>query len=459
MKYAIIDTETTGGNQEGQRIIDISIFIHDGTRTIDEFHSLINPQVRIPYNITQLTGISNEMVADAPKFFEIAKKIIEITQDCIFVAHNAPFDYGFVKREFAELGFTYRRNTLCTVKLSRKLLPKHKSYSLGNLCKDLGIVITHRHRAQGDAQATVQLFEVLLERQTEAQIFEENVQLDTYSLRLHPNIPKESIENLPEKTGVYYFYNNKNDVVYVGKSKNIRHRILSHFAGSNPNRKAMDMKNTTYDIGFRETGSELTALLLESSEIKTLQPRFNSAQRRTRFSTGIFCIENPDGYLSFEIQPLRSDSRTPLVALGSKSEAETSLQRIATRYQLCQKLCGLYKVSGACFHYHIKQCKGACCGQETAEEYNLRADKARRAFEYDSPNFVIIDKGRTADEKSVIIIENGKYLGFGFIEKDAEIYTPEDFKQYITPYNDNKDIAKIIQSYLKKNKVEKMIRF
>ncbi len=459
MKYAIIDTETTGGNQDGQYIIDISIFIHDGKKIINEFSTLINPQIRIPFNITQLTGITNDMVASAPKFFEVAKTIVELTEDCIFVAHNAQFDYGFVKRAFAELGFTYRRNTLCTVKMSRKLLPKHRSYSLGNLCKDLNIHITDRHRARGDAEATAKLFDILLQKTSQDNLVQENLQLDTYSLHLHPNIPKETIEKLPERTGIYYFYNQHNQVIYVGKSKNIRHRVLSHFAASNPSRKAMEMKNDTVDIGFEETGSELVALLFESEQIKTIQPRYNSQQRRTKYSTGIFCQVNAQGYLVFSIESLRPATDLPIVALGSKSEAETLLQRVVTRYQLCQKLCGLYKVSGACFHYHIKQCKGACCDQETPESYNLRAEQAKQGFEYDSPNLAILDKGRHSSEKSVVMIENGKYIGFGFLQADEPIFSTESLKDYIKPYHDNKDITQIIQSYLKKNKVEKIMRY
>jgi DNA polymerase III subunit epsilon len=159
--YAIIDIETTGGSPKTERITEIAIFIHDGIRVVNEFVSLVNPQKDIPYFITNLTGITNEMVANAPKFYEIARTIVEMTENCIFVAHNAPFDYGFVREEFLSLGFDYERERLCTVRLSRKLIPGKRSYSLGNLCSDLGIHLNNRHRAAGDALATVKLFELL----------------------------------------------------------------------------------------------------------------------------------------------------------------------------------------------------------------------------------------------------------------------------------------------------------
>ncbi|MEQ8811132.1 MAG: 3'-5' exonuclease, partial [Imperialibacter sp.] len=161
--YAIIDIETTGGNAQFSKITEIAIYVHDGSQVVDEFTTLVNPECNIPPFITKLTGITNEMVEDAPRFFEVAKKIVEITEGKIFVAHNVNFDYGFVRHEFKRLGYEFKRDTLCTVKLSRKILPGKSSYSLGNLCKSLGIEIENRHRAGGDAFATVKLIEILLQ--------------------------------------------------------------------------------------------------------------------------------------------------------------------------------------------------------------------------------------------------------------------------------------------------------
>ena len=182
MKYAIVDIETTGGQSPADRITEIAIIIHDGEKIIDEFTSLINPERRIPYFVSRLTGISDEMVMDAPRFFEVAKKIVEITEDCIFVAHNVQFDYQFIRQEFKSLGFNYSRDYTCTVRLSRKLLPGHASYSLGKLCNSLGIALENRHRAFGDALATAKLFELLL-KSDENGFIEQSIKSEHLNLR------------------------------------------------------------------------------------------------------------------------------------------------------------------------------------------------------------------------------------------------------------------------------------
>lgn len=162
--YAVVDIETSGGRAQLDRITEIAIYIHDGEKIVDEFSTLINPETYIPSFITRLTGINNDMVATAPKFYEVAKKIVLITEGCLFVAHNAPFDYRFIQEEFKRLGYNYQRQTMCTVRMSRKIIPGMGSYSLGNLCQNLGITINNRHRAAGDALATTQLLEILINK-------------------------------------------------------------------------------------------------------------------------------------------------------------------------------------------------------------------------------------------------------------------------------------------------------
>lgn len=162
--YAIIDIETSGGNHKNGKITEIAIYKHDGKQIIDQYVTLINPELKIDWYVKKLTGITDEMVATAPKFYEVAKNIVDITRDCIFIAHNVDFDYGFIRAEFKKLGYDYRRKKLCTVKLSRQLIPGKQSYSLGKLCKEIGIELEDRHRASGDALATVKLFELLLKQ-------------------------------------------------------------------------------------------------------------------------------------------------------------------------------------------------------------------------------------------------------------------------------------------------------
>ena len=225
--YAIIDIETTGGSARLEKITEIAVYLHDGNEITGEFVSLVNPERNIPYFITNLTGITNEMVENAPRFYEIAKKIIELTEGRTFVAHNARFDYSFIREEYKSLGFNFKRSILDTVALSRKLIPGHKSYSLGNICKDLNISINGRHRAAGDALATVRLLEILIARDMEINSGRSSLLKNTRISKLHPKLDISKIDSIPDEPGVYYFYNEKGDLIYIGKSRNLQQRIAT----------------------------------------------------------------------------------------------------------------------------------------------------------------------------------------------------------------------------------------
>ncbi len=258
-RFAIIDVETTGLHAAREKITEIAVLLHDGFQLIEEFSTLINPERKIPYRITQLTGINDQMVAGAPKFYEVARQIVELTEGAIIVGHNVNFDYSFLRSEFKSLGYDFQRKTLDTIKLSRKLIPGQPSYGLGKLCQALNITNSNRHRAAGDATATARLFEMLYTIDNEP----ENI-----SLRgVHASLNKSIIENLPEAHGVYYFYDSAGKLIYVGKSINIKSRVLQHL-NNNSTRKAVEMKNNIADVDFKLTGNELISLLLESDEIK-----------------------------------------------------------------------------------------------------------------------------------------------------------------------------------------------
>lgn len=454
MRYAIVDIETTGGSPKTSRITEIAIFVHDGTKVVDEFTSLINPEIRIPPFITSLTGITNEMVADAPYFYEVAKKIVELTEDAIFVAHNAAFDYSFVQAEFKSLGYEFKRETLCTVKLSRKLIPGHKSYSLGNLCTDLNIAINGRHRAAGDAFATTKLFDILLANQSLTG--SEGFNQTDYG-NLHPNLNLKEIKSLPELCGVYYFHDEQGNILYVGKSRNIRNRVLSHLS-NNETKRAQKMKTQIASVSVELTGSEIVALLLESAEIKTHKPLFNRAQRRTGESFGIFSYINTGGYQCFEIGNLKDEKKEPLLSFENKDVASKFMRKLVDDFQLCLKLCGLYDSQGCCFNYEIGMCNGACVGKEPVAVYNKRVMKALGRIDFSSPNMLIIDKGRRDDERAAVVIRNGKYMGFGFFEPDF-IQSPDEILEVIERKADNRDTRRIINNYLAKNKVERIVKF
>lgn len=455
--YAIIDIETTGGSPKFEKITEIAIIIHNGEKIIDEYTTLVNPEKFIPYHITSLTGISNEMVADAPKFYEIARKVVEMTEGQTFVAHNANFDYRFIKEEFSRLGYDYKRNTLCTVKLSRKIIPGKRSYSLGNLCDELGISINGRHRAMGDAKATACLFDILLsvEGNSRNSLFQPQ---SINKQSLHPLFDSACIPKLPGKTGVYYFMNEQGEIIYVGKSNDIQTRVISHFS-NNATKKAINMKSQIVSVDYEITGSELIALLLESEEIKRHKPQFNLAQRRTPSHCGIYQYTDENGYLRLTIENNAISVSEPVTSFNSHAEAKEFLAFLIQRYHLCQKLCGMYKSTGACFQHQLGDCSGACCGEETPESYNQKVNKALAYFEYDTKSFFILDKGRSNDEMAVVQVKNGKYIGYGFVSRELSYSGPDCLCDCIKTAKDNRDIQKIIKHHIRKYKVEKIIPY
>jgi DNA polymerase-3 subunit epsilon len=444
-KYAVIDVETTGGKAGIGRITEIAIFVMQGKEIVDEFVSLVNPECHIPPYISQLTGITNQMVEDAPRFFEIAKKIVEITDDAIFVAHNAPFDYNFIRKEFESLGFNYQREVLCTVRLSRKIIPGHRSYSLGNICHDLGIPLSDRHRAGGDAHATALLLNRLIEQQGDYILAEQDLDIKG----IHPDLEMGKIRQLPEAPGIYYFHNAENDVIYVGKSKNIRKRVLSHLSAKG--KRNFRMKEQLVDVSFELTGSELVALLMESDEIKQQKPLFNRAGRRTLFNWGIYSIKDRNGYQRFFIDRIKDNINQPLDAFSTKDAAAVALSGWADEFGLCRRLCGLEQPSGACFNYSVHLCQGACVGEEPHESYNLRAEKMMEHLNFASRNFVIFDAGREAGEQSFVWIARNSVKGYGWIQKENLIREPDDLEDFLAGGTDNRDSRQIVRSWLRNN--------
>ena len=440
-----------------ERITEIAIYLHDGNQITDEFVSLVNPERNIPYFITNLTGITNEMVENAPRFYEIAKKIVEMTEGRTFVAHNARFDYSFIKQEFKSLGFNYKRNILDTVALSRKLLPGHKSYSLGNICADLRISINGRHRAAGDALATTKLLELLMAKDRELAGNKPSLLKNTKAARLHPKLDIAKIETIPEEPGVYYFHNENGDLIYIGKSRNLQQRINTHLSNNTTNR-SMEMRDLIADIGWEATGSELIALLKESYEIKLNKPLYNRAQRRTGFQWGIFSYTDNNGYINYRYGQINNDD-SPVSVFTSKEKSKSKLNSLVETYGLCQKLAGLYETEGACFHYQVGICKGACIGKESAEEYNERAAKVKEEFLFTRKNFFIIDRGRDDEERCAIKIVNGKYTGYGYFNIYDMGFGLSAIHECIKPSMDNNDVQVILKQYLKSNHVEKIIEF
>jgi DNA polymerase III subunit epsilon len=455
--YAIVDIETTGGYAANHRITEIAIYHHDGLNVTGHYHTLINPERNIPHYITGLTGITSEMVLDAPSFSQIATEILEQLQGKIFVAHNAHFDYSFLKKEFEASGFNWQSKKLCTVRLSRKIIPGLRSYSLGSLCESLGILITNRHRAPGDASATAKLFDILLRRDNDNNIAKA-LKRNSGETILPPNLPREEFESLPAKPGVYYFHNHRGQIIYVGKANNIKKRIAGHFTGDAREWNRSKIRNEINHISYELTGNELIALILESQEIRRLWPKYNLAQKYKVEEWGIFDYEDRNGYRRFSVNQVTKGSR-PLIRLSSKGDAWNFLWEKVREYELCPKLCGLQVAKGLCFNYQTGECHGACMCIEDEKNYNVRAEKALINFKAKGNSAAIIGRGRSSDEQSLILVDRGTYCGFGFFSKDVTISNFESAKSFIRSSVETPTVQNLVNSYLTNPRGTEVVMF
>ena len=453
--FAIIDIETCGGKFELRKgaIIDICILIHDGLQVVDKFSTLVNPQCHISTFYTRLSGITNEMVEDAPTFAEIAKKVIEMTEGQIFVAHNVGFDYGFVKAEFASLGYKYKRETLCTVRLARKILPKRISYSLGNLCASLGIDIEGRHRAEGDAVATAKLFDLLLRLKADHPQYK-NVGVQEIMARRIDKIKEYILKKLPDECGVYYFRDKDGEIIYIGKSTNMYNRAMSHF--NTHEKKGKKMLNDLYNVDHVLTGSELIALLFESEEIKKHKPKYNRMRKSDLFTHSIITWQDKQGIINFKIVPYE-EAENPLLSFTTYATARERIEAWIEEHELCIRYCNLVSEEAVCFNHQIKKCKGICAGEEGVEPYNTRAIKIVNEYSFKDENFVLLDKGRTLDERSIVLVEDRKYVGYGYIDQTTQANSLEEIKDIVKYKNYYPDMNDLIRGYLKNKNANKIV--
>ena len=385
------------------------------------------------------------MLRTAPKFYEVAKRIVEITEDCIIVAHNAEFDYRILRTEFSRLGFEFKRKTLCTVELAKEIMPEQESYSLGKLTRALGIPVTDRHRASGDAIATVKLFKMLLAKDLNKHIIQDSVKAEP-KYQMATNL-KSIIADLPAITGVYYLHDTYGKILFLGKSKNIRNRVNQHFI----NPRSKKLQNQVAAVTYEATGSELVALLKESAEIKQNKPSLNRASRRNLFTHALYSFIDENGYINLKIDA--ADGRKKAITTFSNYQsAKQFLLKSVEDYKLCAKLVGLDATKTSCFKYHINECEGACIQKESPENYNLRVKELIAKNSYDNRSMIIIDKGRALEEHSVILIENGVFKGFGYYDLNFQVTNKKILESIITPMENNRDTQHIIQSYLRKNK-------
>lgn len=454
-EFAIVDVETTGTIHDG-KITEIAVIVHDGTRELDRFTTLFNPGRRIDPYVARLTGITDRLVADAPFFEQHSARILEMTRDRIFVAHNVSFDYAFLKMEFRALGIEFKRDTLDSIDICRRIIPDLPSYSLKKLCVSIGIPMNGHHRALDDTEATALLFAKLYQQDMKT-VFS-RIKADIPNVNIPPNLPSSQLENIPEGGGVYYFHDADEQILYIGKSVELRKRILSHFHPKEK-KKWADLWRNIHSITYEETGSELVALLLESQEIKHQQPRLNVALKRQHPLP--YCVfEGVDerGYVTFSIK--RRETKTDsIIDLRGYKEGERLLLRTAERFKLCRCLMGLQQLKGNCFQHQIQECDGAKMGLVTRDEYNARALRARQSMSFVIENVIIVGAGRNVDEYSLVQVEQGRYIGYGFIAKEEATAQLDTLLENIRPQEDNPDAHRIIRNYMYASKQGKRLHY
>lgn len=452
--YSIIDVETTGGKFNEEGITEVAIYRFDGHEIVDQFASLINPEQPIQPFVVKLTGINNKMLVNAPKFYEVAKRILEIIDGTVLVAHNANFDHRMLRLEFDRLGYDFDMQTLCTVELAQQLMPEQESFSLGKLVKSLGIPITDRHRATGDALATVKLFKLLLNKDTSKDILKQSLKSFPKS-KVSPNL-KSILEKVPASTGLYYLYENNDDLIYIGRSRNIKKNLTQHFTSER--RRSVEMTALVHDVKFEKTGSDLIAMLKESVEIKKHWPRFNKKSKKSIYSHGLFVHEDECGYLNLNIRSARRDPNY-VTSFSSSKSGKSFVESMLKEHHLCRQLVGLEKnTQGSCINYD-GLCSGACIQKESPEDYNLRVQELLDDHNFVSANRILVDRGREATERSVVLIENGIVKGYGFVDLQIQFTDPKMLRNIITEIPEDPDYRHIVQSYLRHRRVNRIINF
>lgn len=454
--FAITDVETTGGGINGNKITEICIVLFQNGTVKDKFVSLVNPEVPIPAYITALTGIDDETVENAPVFADLAETIDAFTKDAVFVAHNVGFDYNVLRNEFRETGIDFTRKKLCTVRLSRKLIPNLLSYSLGRLCNTINIPLENRHRAEDDTDATVILFSRLLALDENYEVIQSFLNRQSKEATLPPHISREQIDQLPERAGVYLFKNKKHRVLYAGKAKNIKKRVLQHF---------YEKKNTKYKLGqeahyidFEITNNELLALLIESEKIRRHYPKFNRAQKKPTATYQIIHYVNRRGIIQLGVQKTKSSLHS-IATFYRQSEVMDTLEKLCESFRLCPRFCSLQQGVTQCSHYKLRCCEGICEEKEAVSAYNKKVEAALESLKNTRDNFVIQGKGRTKNEMGFALVLQGTYQGYGFIERNNTIRNLNDFKTFLVPQPSSYHTDIIIRSYLKKNGVKNVIYF
>lgn len=435
LPLAFVDTETTGTNPKRDRVIEIGVIKVEKGEIVDKLDTVVQPHSLVPPEIYSLTGIKADAIARAPDFEELKSELKCILEDAIFVAHNARFDYAFLKHEFGRHGEDFQAKVLCTIKLTRRLFPKLSHYSLEHLINYFGLKPKYRHRAYADAQMLWELYKISLENHGE-EIVSAAISSILKTSSLPSNLDKKMVENLPESPGIYFFYRENSSLpLYVGKSINIRDRVKGHFSADHANASDLTMSSQIVKVEAMETAGELGALIREADAIKALMPVYNKKLRRRR-DLIVALASNLDGYSSVGLENLEEvkdvNTKNIMAIFRSIKTAKENLYSLAKDYNLCPKLLGLEKTGGSCFSSQIGICNGACTKDELPEIYNKRFKEAFahtkvRKWPFKKP--VVIKEENINGLTELHFVDNWKYLGSAVYsvklqEHKIEKYTP-----------------------------------
>lgn len=429
--YAIVDIETTGGYATANDITEVAIVLHDGNAVTEVFETLIKPSVPIPYYIQRLTGIDHETVADAPPFSDVAAIIHEKLQGRVFVAHNVNFDYSFLRHHLGVAGFELATPKLCTVRLTRKVFPGLASYSLGNLCRHFEVQIDNRHRAGGDARATARLFSMLLAHDAASHI-KTFLKKSSREQSLPPNLPREQVDRLPYCPGVYYFHDQKGKVIYVGKAKNIKFRVSSHFTNNGAGKQRQEFLRNIHSITFQDCGTELMAFILENIEIRKYWPRYNTSQKIFTQGFGLYVYEDMNGYQRLIVEKKKPNLKA-WYTFNGQAEGFRLLQQLSDQFNL------------------------SIVPGEDARNYNARVDAALAYLDQLLPTFAVIDDHHDLEGKSCILMEKGRFYGMGYMPADAAIYSAEELKSYLQTYPESDYIRGLVYQYVHRRPEKKLV--
>lgn len=441
MNYAILSINTTGSELKNHKILELAILLSDGSEIIDTYEVLLHPEMNVPYSCTRKTGIENSAVATCYKFYEIASKIIAITKDATIVGHHIQHSYAFLQKEFQLLGYDFSAPTICTAKLARQLLPNLPAYGMEDLLRFFQKENPVGIKAYSKALSVVLVFHRLFPNMRNSKVAE----------KLSSKKPSLlGFEKCPNKPGIYYFFNAKNEIIYVGKSKQLKTRVMSHLRNLKTY-KGIAIIEHVHRMEFKITANESMALLYEDMEIKKHQPRYNVASKRIRFPFGLY-LNKEQEYHQLVIERKAASDNGSIVEFSSKRGAMAYLRRVTEQYQLCNIINKIESyVGGACFKHRLKECYGACVGEENPESYNQRIIQFIEDRSFTKQHYVMTAQGRKLNEYCFILVKDGRVVGFGFLPKRSFRASEKILLAKSEQVKYNNDLHKILKIALADN--------